>query len=88
MWRLAHRDPVAKRAVAKLYERQLARMAHLVRRANPKLDEPEAAARAAIITGSVDGFMNTIGFGKDRPAPLRDVEDERLVELLIAFALM
>lgn len=40
------------------------------------------------LDGVTDGFMNTIGFGKHRPAPLRDVEDERLVELLIAFALM
>jgi AcrR family transcriptional regulator len=88
MWRLAHREPAANIAVSNLYANQLARMAILVNRANPHLGSSEAAARAAIIMGSTDGFMNTIGFGKTRPAALADVQDEQLVDLLVGFATM
>jgi hypothetical protein len=45
-----------------------------------------AAARAAIIMGSHDGFMNTIGHGKARPPALSAVSDEDLVDLIVRIA--
>ena len=88
MWRLAHREPAANVAVSTLYANQLARMATLVQRANPQLTSNESAARAAIIMHSTDGFMNTIGYGKARPAALAEVSDEQLIDLLVEFAVM
>jgi len=74
--------------VSKLYANQPDRMAILVKRANPGLTASEAAARAAIITGSTDGFMNTIGVGKTRPTALSDVRDDQLIDQLMRFATM
>lgn len=88
MWRLAHREPAANVAVSKLYANQLDRMVTLVSRANPDLSASEAAARAAIIMGSTDGFMNTIGVGKTRPTALSDVRDDQLIDQLMRFATM
>lgn len=88
MWRLAHREPAANVAVSKLYANQLDRMVTLVNRANPGLSTSEAAARAAIIMGSTDGFMNTIGVGKTRPTALSDVRDDQLIDQLMRFATM
>lgn len=88
MWRLAHREPAANVAVSKLYANQLDRMVTLVNRANPGLTTSEAAARAAIIMGSTDGFMNTIGVGKTRPTALSDVRDDQLIDQLMRFAMM
>jgi AcrR family transcriptional regulator len=88
MWRLAHREPAANVAVSKLYANQLDRMVTLVNRANPGLTTSEAAARAAIIMGSTDGFMNTIGVGKTRPTALSDVRDDQLIDQLMRFATM
>jgi hypothetical protein len=63
-------------------------MAILVNRANSGLTASEAAARAAIIVDSTDGFMNTIGVGKTRPTALSDVRDEQLIDRLMRFVTM
>jgi hypothetical protein len=63
-------------------------MAILVNRPNPGLNASEAAARAAIIMDSTDGFMNTIGVGKTRPTALSDVRDDQLIDQLMRFVTM
>ena len=86
LWSLAHREPIAARALASLYEQQLTRLTDLVLDTSPTLDATEAARRAAIIMAATDGLMMTIGYGKTVPAELQGAGREQLLTILVGIA--
>ena len=86
LWSLAHREPIAARALASLYEQQLIRLTQLVRDARPSIDVEEATRRAAVIMAATDGLMMTIGYGKTVPPALDGPGKDRLLAILLGVA--
>ena len=86
LWSLAHREPIAARALAALYTQQLARLTSLVRDVDPAVDVLEATRRATLIMAATDGLMMTIGYGKQPPAAVEGGGRERLLDMLLVIA--
>ena len=86
LWSLAHREPIASSALAKLYDDQLNRLTELVKGVDGAVDDEEAERRAAVIMAATDGLMMTIGYGKQPRAALRGPGRQRLLQLLMDLA--
>jgi AcrR family transcriptional regulator len=86
LWSLAHREPIAARALAALYEQQLIRLVALIRAASPDVDVDEATHRAVVIMAATDGLMMTIGYGKQAPSAVRGAGKDRTLGILLNIA--
>ncbi|TPI21048.1 TetR/AcrR family transcriptional regulator [Mesorhizobium sp. B4-1-1] len=86
LWNLAHRDPIASKALDRLCDEQLVRFRDLILRIRPELSFDAGLQRAAVIMAATDGLLLTVGYGRSPPEALRGSGQDRLVDILMHVA--
>ncbi|WP_339671058.1 TetR/AcrR family transcriptional regulator [Dasania marina] len=78
LWDRAHRDEHAKKIMHEMYERHTDHLAELMAPLNENLDKKTLKQRAVILAALIDGMMLFIGYGKQRPKNIGNIEKEVL----------